>query len=782
MAKSNFIVRGGADFSGIKRELQKTQKQLGTFQTNVNKGMSALGKGVKAALAYVSVRAITGFVKATTKIASDLTEVQNVVDVTFGSMAKDIEEFSKTSIKTFGLSELSAKKYTSSLGAMLKSSGIAGESVRDMAVNLAKLSADMASFYNLPNEEAFNKIMAGMTGIVRPLRELGINMNVVNLEAYALSKGIRKSWEQMTQAEQIMLRYEYLLSVTGDAQGDFARNAHTWANQTKVLSQQFEILKGTIGKGFINALMPVVKMLNSLIKHLQVAAEHFRAFTVSIFGEAEVSTQGGVVVESLEDIESGLDDVSEASKKAKGSLAGFDEINVLATKTDTDVSELMSGIGGGLVAAEQFALPEPDTSWITPLQKSLSELSSFISKKFMPTISSWGKAFGKLAEPAKNAFNNLKASVGSLWNNTLAPFGKNLVSDWIPSISNGFSETFAPIFADVMPVLIGEWAKTFSFACGQVDRVIKDVYQTAMELMKNAALDAFGGIKTAWNEHGAGILDGFRNFTDSLRGIWDNLYSNTLKPVFDKIGNMVSWLWDKHLKPLWDNVTDFIGSVGEFLFALWNNVLSPLVNRFISDFGPPIANIIGFIGDVFGTVFGLISDLVSGLLKALSGLLDFLTGVFTGNWEKAWNGIKKIFKGVWDALVGILKTPINLIIDGLNLLIRGLNSIKFDVPDWVPVIGGKGFGFKIPEIPKLAKGGIVYGRSIVEVAEYAGVRSNPEVIAPLEKLKEIFANIAGGGDIYLTNYVVLEDGTLIGPMAKKITRGSRVTGAPAVGV
>ena len=209
-----------------------------------------------------------------------------------------------------------------------------------MSIELAKLTADMASFYNLEHDETFRKIMSGMSGMTTPLKELGINMNIANLEAFALSQGIQKSWQQMSQAEQTMLRYQYLLSVTGDAQGDFARNSHTWANQIKILQQQFQTLKGTIGAAFINMLMPVIKGLNTLIKHIQVAAEYFKAFTRLVFGDAAAGSQGGAVMEgiadNLSDVEDGLGGVGKAGKKAakdlKGVLASFDEINVLAKK------------------------------------------------------------------------------------------------------------------------------------------------------------------------------------------------------------------------------------------------------------------------------------------------------------------------------------------------------------------------------------------------------------------------------------------------------------------
>ena len=143
--------------------MQQTQRQMGVFQNSINSSMGMISNGIKLALGYISLRAIGRFIKETTQVASDLTEVQNVVDVTFGDMAESINSFAKNSIEQFGLSELSAKKYASTMGAMLKSSGIGGESMRDMSVSLTQLSADMASFYNLEHDVAFQKIMSGMS-------------------------------------------------------------------------------------------------------------------------------------------------------------------------------------------------------------------------------------------------------------------------------------------------------------------------------------------------------------------------------------------------------------------------------------------------------------------------------------------------------------------------------------------------------------------------------------------------------------------------------------------
>ena len=197
----------------------------------------------------------------------------------------------------------------------------------------------------------------------------------------------------------------------------------------------------------------------------------------------------------------------------------------------------------------------------------------------------------------------------------LAPFAGYVIGDWIPEMVNGWSNTFAPIFADVMPVVFSEFTKDFDFACKQIDKITKDVFKPAMDFMKDVSLGVFDGIRKAWDEHGAGILDKFTVFKDSLRDIWNSLYDNVFKPVFSYIGDTVSWLWDKHLKPLWDNISDFVGSLIEYILMVWNNYLSPLVQFLFDRFGPPLMYVFGIIGDVIGTVFAVIADVIGGTVQ-----------------------------------------------------------------------------------------------------------------------------------------------------------------------
>lgn len=344
--KSNFIVRGGADFSGIKKEIQKTQNQFQAFQGKINGLLKLTGIAVGA-------KALIDFGKEAIQVSSDLTEVQNVVDVTFGKMSADVNEFAKNALGVYGLSELSAKKYASTMGAMLKSSGLAGQQMKEMSKNLTALSADVASFYNLDTDVAFQKIRAGISGETEPLKQLGINMNVANLEAFNLSQGIKKSWKEMTQAEQVLTRYNYLMHVSADSQGDFARNAGTWANQTKILKERWQEFMGLIGNALIEVFLPLVKVLNAILEMVNKVLRRIGELYTVITGKELVSEANAGIVDSADDasdaeidLSSGID---KAAKSARKALAPFDELNILQSGLGSgDLSGLNIGSIGGL--------------------------------------------------------------------------------------------------------------------------------------------------------------------------------------------------------------------------------------------------------------------------------------------------------------------------------------------------------------------------------------------------------------------------------------------------
>lgn len=248
-------------------EAKKTGDQ---FEDTVEDTMDGAEKSVSSTAAKIAkaigsafvTKQVIAFGKAAIGVASDLNEVQNVVDTTFGDGSAKIDEWAKNAAEAFGESELQAKQFTSTLGAMFKSMGVGQADMEEMSMSLAGLAGDMASFYNLDPTEAFEKLRSGISGETEPLKQLGINMSVVNLEAFAMSEGITKSYQEMTQAEQATLRYQYIMSATADAQGDFANTSDSLANQQRILQLEIQTLAAEIGQD----LMPIAQEILTIAR------------------------------------------------------------------------------------------------------------------------------------------------------------------------------------------------------------------------------------------------------------------------------------------------------------------------------------------------------------------------------------------------------------------------------------------------------------------------------------------------------------------------------------
>ena len=334
-------------------ELDKVKKQTSSVTSQVERQTQKMRNSfrrVGAAVASVlGTGAIIAFGKSCIDLGSDLQEVQNVVDVTFGSMNKQVDAFAKNAITQFGLSELTAKKYMGTYGAMAKSFGIVGEAGYQMSAAITGLTGDVASFYNLSTDEAYTKLKSIFTGETESLKELGVVMTQTALDQYALNEGLGKTTRTMTEQEKVLLRYRYVMSTLSDASGDFARTSGSWANQTRILALQFDSLRASIGQGLINVFTPVIHVINTVLAKMQTLAAYFRAFTAAVFGDANGGSSG--VADSMESAagSSGAmaDNMGAAASSArdmKKSLAAFDEINNLTSSQNGNGG---SGAAGG---------------------------------------------------------------------------------------------------------------------------------------------------------------------------------------------------------------------------------------------------------------------------------------------------------------------------------------------------------------------------------------------------------------------------------------------------
>ena len=271
-----------ASIQEAREELARASAALDQLEDHTNKSTDAFSRLAKAIGLVMIARKALDTIKTGIDYASDLAEVQNVVDVTFGSATEAINSWSKECLAAYGMNEVSAKRYAGTIGAMLKSSGLAGDAIVDMSKDMVSLAGDMASFYNLDLETAFEKIRSGISGETEPLKQLGINMSVANLEAYALSQGITTAYNEMSQAEQVMLRYNYLMSTTADAQGDFARTQDSYANQTRLLSESWLEFTGVMAEQLLPVLTTIVSWLNNIVAFLTENADMVSAVLVGL--------------------------------------------------------------------------------------------------------------------------------------------------------------------------------------------------------------------------------------------------------------------------------------------------------------------------------------------------------------------------------------------------------------------------------------------------------------------------------------------------------------------
>lgn len=255
---------------GVGDDAEKANKSVGTQLAG---GFKKLGKAIVAAGV---VDMLVDFGKEAIELGSDLEEVQNVVDVTFETMSDSVNQFAKDAQKSAGLSEKMAKQYVGTFGAMADSFGFTEQEAYEMSTALTQLTGDVASFYNLSQDEAMNKLKGVFTGETEALKELGVVMTQTALDSYAMANGFGKTTSAMSEQEKVALRYQFVMDQLSAASGDFVRTQDSWANQSKVLSLQWESLMATIGSGMIDALMPGMQFLNDTVMPLlQDVAEGF---------------------------------------------------------------------------------------------------------------------------------------------------------------------------------------------------------------------------------------------------------------------------------------------------------------------------------------------------------------------------------------------------------------------------------------------------------------------------------------------------------------------------
>lgn len=678
MAKSNFIVRGGANFNPLYQEFNKAQKRMTAFQA----GVKGVMKGLGVALGSLAVgKLVKDSLGAAITVESSINRISRMM----GSSKGEFESWANTQAKSFGMAREEANKYGAVYSNLISTFTKSTAETTKYTIDLLKASAVVASGTGRTMEDTMERIRSGLLGNTESIEDLGINAQISMLESTKAFQQFAKgrSWQQLTFQEQQQIRLMAILEQANTKYGDSL--AGTTATRQMMFLATLKNIRLNIGQAFLPIYNVVLPALTALGAKLEYVTGVFAAFTQSLFGKAanvqvkQTQAQAAAVGELG-------DATAKAGKQAKGALAGFDELNVLQMDAG-------GGVAGGTTEAGRTTVSEEDisttkieemegkiTSIMTKLRTSIQSNKDFILSALA------GLATGFAAFKIVGFINGLGGVAGAMAN----------VSKKIGGLGTDFM-TFITSPAALIAIAIGAIVAAMVYLYRTNDDV-KAAFDTAWAKIKEVVINAAAIIKQIWNE--------------------------ILWPVFQLLIGFIKELWEKHLAGLLANLGIFIAKLVGIAADFLNKFILPIVSNITKRLAPAIT---GF---------------VDGALTVFGGFITFLTGVFTKDWKMAWEGVKQIFTGIWNGIVSVVEGALNIMADGINWIIRQLNKIKFEIPSWVPGVGGKSWGINISEVaqvklPRLAEGGITQGMTTAVIGE-----AGKEAVLPLENNTEWMDTLA----------------------------------------
>lgn len=721
-----------------------------------NKGIQTAGKTVqksgietslknigKAAIAAFSVKAVVDFTKSCLDLGSNLAEVQNVVDVTFGNLNSEVDKFAQNAIEQFGLGQTVTKKYVGTFGAMAKAFDFNNEAALEMSETLTGLVGDVASFYNLSSDEAFTKLKSVFTGETETLKDLGIVMTQTALDQYAMANGFGKTTAKMTEQEKTALRYQFVLDKLSLAQGDFARTSDSWANQTRVLSLRFNELKATLGQGFINLFTPIVQGINWVISKLQVLADAFKSFTEFISGKKSDNSSGvGSIATDLSSVTNSADTASDAvsgignsaKKAAKDmkSLASFDTAQILQSNSDSDSSGSGgSGSSGGL----DFGNSLSDT-----MQEANSEMDSFMQKASeLVNLFKQGFSEGFGNFDFSSITNSIEGIKNSLIDIFTAPGVINAANNWVNTVVLNLGKivgSVASIGVTIADNLLGgidlfleqnkqrlqdHIVRLFDISSrgnelsGNIATAISDIFTV---FRGNTAKQITADIIAIFTEGFLGTIEVVNTLANDLiytitQPFIDNkdLIKQTLQGILEPISSVLGTLkqgiqdtfttfwnvYDTYIAPAVENIKNGFSSILETVLNVWNENVKPILDEWATRFDslwkehlqPMVNSFLEFMGKLINGLSELwnvwlvpiINWIVENVVPILSPILETIGNLFMN----AFGVIANILNGIWQVLSGLIDFIVGVFTGDWELAWNGIKEIFSGI--WTAIKG-----------------------------------------------------------------------------------------------
>lgn len=771
----------------------RTVLGIGTLVTAMRKGISFIKEANTEAVDYAET--VNLFNVSMGKVKDQYGELDQEASKYYTKALA----FQEKMQEKLGINIKESMNYQALFNSMSKSFGVGDEQAYILSENFTKLGYDLASLFNKDIDTTMEKLRSGLSGQTKPLRDLGIDITENTLQTDLEILGIDKNIDKMSQAEKTLLRYISVLRQTKSAQGDFASTMDSSANQLRIFDAQVTAFKRNIGNLWQNMLGGILPYINAIM----MVINELLKMVAKLFG-FEVWEQDSVGISAsvgADDLASDLGNATKKAKELKAQLMGFDEINNITLDNNSSSGSSGGASGTGIDQRLLDAMKEYDNlmdkvknkatdirdkilGWLGVTDgsyKNLKRIGIVIATiagiiagiKILSTIGNiikWFKLLGEVfagTTTAGTGFQTAIATIGSVLSGISTPV--LTVIAVLTLLAGGLAYVYATnkqvrnSVAEVGKSFKENLQSLFEFFSNTVIPDLQNAWNRLLKILSPLGEFIKGVFTSCWNDF---IIPALKWLAETVLPIvintFENLWNNVLKPLAEFIGNVLgpviriisdvlTMLWQNVVVPLAQAVGELLAKAFEGICEIFNNVVVPVVNGVINVLNwlwqnvlSPIINFLwGTFKPVFENVFGAIRSIIDGLKQTFGGLIDFVTGVFSGNWSKAWEGVKNIFKGVWTALSGIVSnvwdTILHLftkggqifsgVVEGIanvfkaivNTLIRGINkviAIPFnkinrllnDIRS-VSIFDLKPFGFipynalPVPSIPQFKKGG-----------------------------------------------------------------------------
>lgn len=787
---------GASGLSGASKQVDSFNKSLNNIEKTSRSGkLGGFFQSLKTTGVLVGIRMLRSELSKAITESNDYQEDLNLFTASMGQYAKEAQKYAENVGEVMGIDPAKWMRNQGVFNTLLTGFGSVSDRAYLMSKNLTQLGYDISSFFNISVEDAMQKLQSGISGELEPLRRLGYDLSQAKLEQTALTLGIEKSVSAMTQAEKAELRYYAIMTQVTTAQGDMARSLDAPANQLRIFQAQLTQASRAIGNIFIPILQKILPIAIAVLRIVRELADaiaklfHFKLTEIDYSGVKNLSS-------GAEDAAAGFDDATSAAKELKKSVMGFDELNILNGNT-------ASGSGSaGMPSGSGFDFELPEYGFLNDVSKQADEVTQKL-KNALPWILAIGAGLAAWKLGPKLGLD-LQKTIGL----AVGIFGAlTLVQNILDSIVNGVTEENMTGMIFGMTLAVTGLYVALGPVAGGITAIVSGLAVLAVaftDAEKNGwnfqnQMLAVAGILTAgvgigiligsWiplliamiaslllsittaTGHGQELIEGVKETLKGFIDFFSGIFTGDTKRTADGIAGIFGGL-KKAVGAVIDGIRDWLNGLLDWIDQKTNGKLKPL-----------ITGIKAIVTSVFGSIKQTVGNVIDDIKMIFSGLIKFISGVFSMDFDKAWEGIKDIFKGVWNTIIDLLNGAINIIIRGLNWLIKQMNKISFDVPSWVPAIGGKSIGVNISYIsenvlPHLAKGAVIPAND--EFLAVLGDQTHGNNIeAPEGLIRKIVREESGGSsEIHVT--IVLDSVTgkkLFDTVVRENNAVIRATGA-----